>query len=75
MRESGYSLSPLYLKPLLIVGKFVRVSVRVSVALQYLASLGVDVQTGLRLTVDYFFDLRLTVDFGFGLSTDCRLLF
>jgi hypothetical protein len=36
-------------------------------------SLGVDVQTGLRLTVDYFFDLRLTVDFGFGLSTNYRL--
>jgi hypothetical protein len=27
-----------------------------------IASLGVDVQTGLRLTVDYFFDLRLTID-------------
>ena len=40
----------------------------------HVSSLGVDVQTGLRLTVDYFFDLRLTVDFGFGLSTDCPSL-
>jgi hypothetical protein len=36
MRESGYSLSPLYLKPVLIVGKFVRVCVRPSVSRQYL---------------------------------------
>ena len=33
MRESGYSLSPLYLKPVLIVGKFVRVCVCLSVCL------------------------------------------
>ena len=30
MRESGYYLSPLYLKPVLIVGKFVRVCVCLS---------------------------------------------
>jgi hypothetical protein len=29
------------------------------------ASLGVEVETGLRLTINYFFDLRLTVDFYF----------
>ena len=32
MRESGYSLSPLYLKPVLIVGKFGRVCVCVCVS-------------------------------------------
>ena len=39
MRESGYSLSPLYLKPVLIVGKFVRLSagiLNVSIFFRYL---------------------------------------
>jgi hypothetical protein len=46
------------------------------------ASLGVEVETGLRLTIDYFFDLgltvdsyfkyRLTVDLHFELPTNCR---
>jgi hypothetical protein len=40
MRESGYSLSPLYLKPLLIVGKFVRLSVCLSVRLLAVSRLG-----------------------------------
>jgi hypothetical protein len=40
-----------------------------------LASLGVAVETGLRLTVDYFFYLGLTVDSHFELSTNCRLPF
>ena len=30
-----------------------------------MSSLGVEVETGLRLTIDYFFDLRLTVDIYF----------
>ena len=42
-----------------------QVGLVVHAAADPISSLGVEVETGLRLTIDYFFDLRLTVDFYF----------